>query len=89
MQKGISRQIVEVTHTDNPYFERAFLVVRSDYTDCPPDHLDREASRFLKKQGAYTGMRQARQTQLLQRLTFLLVGGGAGALIALVLNMIL
>ena len=30
MIKGIHRQMIEVTHTGSPYFERAFLVVRGD-----------------------------------------------------------
>ena len=30
MIKGIHRQMIEVTHTGSPYFERAFLVVEVD-----------------------------------------------------------
>lgn len=82
MQKGISRQIVEVTRTDNPYFERAFLVVRTDCTDHPPERLDQEAARFLQQQTPYTGIKKARRFHLLQKLSLLLLGGGVGALLA-------
>lgn len=33
MIKGINRQVIEVTETGNPYFERALLVVRPSYRD--------------------------------------------------------
>ena len=48
MIKGISRQIIEVTETQNNYFERAWLVVKPEYLNVGAAMLDREAESYLK-----------------------------------------
>ena len=48
MIKGISRQIIEVTETQNNYFERAWLVVKPEYLNVGAARLEREAESYLK-----------------------------------------
>lgn len=48
MIKGISRQIIEVTETQNNYFERAWLVVKPEYLNVGVSMLDREAESYLR-----------------------------------------
>ncbi len=79
MIKGINRQIVEVTDTKNPYFERMFLVVRHQCTDCSATLLDREAHKLLSSQSAYSGLKRARRRYVGMQLLFLLLGGITGA----------
>ena len=81
MIKGISRQIVEVTGTGSPYFERAFLVVRSTCEDEAEELLHNEARRVLQSQDGYTGLRRARRQRRRQRILLLLLGGVLGLLI--------
>ncbi|GHU81930.1 hypothetical protein AGMMS50284_2880 [Clostridia bacterium] len=49
MIKGINRQIIEVTETDNIYYERALLVLRPEYSSAQRVLLEREARRMLGK----------------------------------------
>ncbi len=78
MLKGTSRQIVEIVNTENPYFERAFFIVRPTCTDFSSSRLDKEAGRLLHEQSPYTGMKRTRQKWLLERVALLLLGGGVG-----------
>ncbi len=48
MIKGISRQIIEVTETQNNYFERAWLVVKPEYLNVGANMLEREAEGYLR-----------------------------------------
>ena len=49
MIKGVNRQMIEMTHTGSPYFERAFLVVR-DGGGPSTDQLHRLAERWCSRQ---------------------------------------
>lgn len=48
MIKGISHQIIEVTDTNNKYYERALLVLRPEYASISSEVLEREAKKMLK-----------------------------------------
>lgn len=85
MIKGVNRQIIEVSDTGNPYFERALLVVRGDLDGCSSGRLHEEAGRLLRTAGAYSGLRKSRRAAFGKRLLWALGGGGAGAAIALVI----
>lgn len=80
MIKGISRQIVEVTDTANPYFERVFFIVRQQCREASPSLLDAEAHRLVNTATGYTGLKRARRLRSLRRLGVFLVGVGIGAL---------
>ncbi len=48
MIKGISHQIIEVTDTENRYYERALLVLRPEYASIAREVLEKEARKMLK-----------------------------------------
>ncbi|MCI8554017.1 MAG: hypothetical protein HFJ80_03625 [Clostridiales bacterium] len=73
MIKGINRQIIEVTDTGNPYFERALLIVRPHCADTPGDRLRAEANRLVRTAGGYSALRRSRR-----RFQMLMLGGGSG-----------
>ena len=75
MIKGINRQMIEVTHTGSPYFERAFLVMRPQASEPSADTLDCIARRVVQQADSYAGMR--RQLRGLRLRRVLLCGGGA------------
>ncbi len=81
MIKGVSRQIVEIVNTGNPYFERAFLVVKPSFTDRPYEDIEREAGRVLLSQKGYTGLRRARRLRRCGQAGLLIIGGILGVLI--------
>ena len=78
MIKGVHRQMIEVTHTGSPYFERAFLVVRAGE---PPaeEKLHRMAEKVVEQAGSYAGLRRQRRRQALRRGLFALACGSVGA----------
>ena len=81
MMKGVSRQILEVTHTGNPCFERAFLVVSPSFADQPDDALRAEAQRVLRTQNGYSGLRRARRLRRCGQAALLLLGGMLGLIL--------
>lgn len=78
MIKGVNRQMIEVTHTGSPYFERAFLVVRGTP---PPEEekLHRMAQKVVEQAGTYAGLRRQKWRLALRRGGFALLCGGGGA----------
>lgn len=88
MTKGISRQIVEITNTGNPFFERALLVVRPSHTDQPATALRQEAERVLNDQKGYSGLRRAQRQQRIRQLLWLLLGGALALVIESIISLI-
>ena len=85
MIKGVHRQMIEVTHTGSPYFERAFLVVRGED---PPrgDKLQTLAQKVVEQAGTYAGLRRQRWRLWLRRGLFGLGCAAAGAAAAWVMG---
>lgn len=80
MIKGVNHQMIEVTQTGNPFFERALLVLRADCADTSPTRLEEEARRMLRSAGGYTALRRNRRREQLRRLAWSLAGVLIGAL---------
>ncbi len=80
MIKGVHRQMIEVTHTGSPYFERAFLVVRGGE---PPeeDKLHSLARKVVEQADTYAGLRRRRWRWWLRRGLFGLGCAGMGAVL--------
>lgn len=49
MLKGINRRIIEINRTNNDYFEKAILFVKSDKIGCSQQLLSSQADLFLKE----------------------------------------
>ena len=80
MIKGINRQMIEVTDTGNPYFERAFFVVRQHCRDTSASLLDHEAHCALNAADGYSGLRRAGWLRTLCKWGLFLLGVTLGAL---------
>ena len=80
MIKGIHHRIIEVSDTGNPYFERALLFVKEDYTDHTAEELSACARHYTKQASAYGALREARAMRWFKRCVLVLVGaiGGTG-----------
>ena len=88
MIKGVNRQMIEVTHTGSPYFERAFLVVRGDAT-ADEEKLHRMAEKVVEQAATYSGLRRRRRRHLLRQGAFALLWGGGGAAVTWALERLL
>lgn len=79
MIKGINRQMIEITHTDSPYFERAFLLLRPQAAQASPDTLEVIARRVVQQANSYTGLRRARLRRWLGVAALCAVAAAVGA----------
>lgn len=82
MIKGINRQMIEVTHTGSPYFERAFLVVRAGSSRPSEEMLQCMAQKVVQQADTYAGLRRQRVQLWARRIAWsaTCAVGGAGAL---------
>ena len=82
MIKGINRQMIEVTHTGSPYFERAFLVVRAGSSRPSEEMLRQMAHKVVQQADTYAGLRRQRRRLWAQRIAWsaMCAAGGAGLL---------
>ena len=83
MIRGVSRQIIEVRETDNPYYESAYLVVKPEYASAERAVLEREALKLLRSMDAPFVHRQrlGRAARWLRFLLPALLGAAAAAVI--------
>ena len=88
MIKGVNHQMIEVTRTESPYFERAFLVLRPDCADPSLTSLEEETRRVLAAAGGYSALMRNRRRIRLHRLIWSLIGGAVGVLLGLLLSKI-
>ncbi len=79
MIKGINRQMIEVTHTGSPYFERAFLVVRADSSQPSNETLRQMAQKVVQQGDPYAGLRRQRARLWARRAVWSAVCAAAGA----------
>lgn len=49
MLKGVNRQVLEVTNTESPYFERIIFYVKPEYTGADRAKLKKEAEALALK----------------------------------------
>ena len=48
MIRGINRKVIEIKNCDSAYFERAFLIVKSEKTNAGDDLLNFNAELFVR-----------------------------------------
>ncbi len=80
MIKGVNRQIIEITQTENNYFEKAWLVIKPEYINAGANTLEKEAENYLKDLKPPHSMRSNKA--IVFRILSLLSAAACGALIA-------
>jgi len=88
MIKGVHRQMIEVTHTGSPYFERAFLVVRGGSDPVQEEKLHHQAEKVVEQAGTYAGLRRGRLMRWLRQGLFGLCCAAGGAAVMWVATML-
>ena len=82
--KGINKQVIDIGETGNPYYERAILFLKPEYSDIQREILEREAKKFLK------GISTASSLKSYNRVLYWTIRlGGAAAVGAILSVMIL
>lgn len=85
MIKGINKQILEVTNTESPYFEKIIFFVRPEAQRMSEQSLQKEADKISKE------MRKPPKTkrsvrQIVSTLVYSLLGLGAGVALTFIMN---
>lgn len=83
MIKGINHQVIEVTDTDNRYYERALLVVRPEYASISREVLEKQARELLQKMDIVSTAKpkSVMLSRVLHSLLFLAIGALSTAVI--------
>lgn len=78
MVRGISRQIIEVPDTGNIYYEKAYLVVKPEFSNAQRTLLEKEAKRVLRTMDAPSRikLKNKKWMTVLRFLVAALVGAG-------------
>lgn len=84
MLKGINRYVIEVTKTDNIYYERAILIVRPEFAEEERRVLEKEARKMLKEMNAPSIIK--RKKQIVKSVLCLLASGVTGVLLTLAIT---
>ena len=88
MIKGINRQIIEVSETGNVYYEKAWLVIRSQYCDTEEAFLENQAKKFVSELDTPSCVKskRAKGYLLFRMLLSAFVGSGLTLIIQMFLN---
>ena len=79
MIKGINHQIIEVTQTENKYYERALLVLKPEYATASAELLETEAKKLLSNMDTISSLKQ--KSSITNRIVSACIYGGIGSLV--------
>jgi hypothetical protein len=88
MIKGINKQILEVTNTGSPYFERIVYFVRPEGQALSESELKKEAERFSSNTGKPPKSRRSFKEKLTGAL-YIALGIGAGCALTVMMTVFL
>ena len=83
MLKGVNKQILEVTDTASPYFEKIIFFVRPEGQQLSPAALEEQAAQF--SQNAKPPRVRPSRRQRLEKAALTALGLGAGTALSFVL----
>jgi len=87
MLKGVNRQVLEITNTESPYFERILFFVRPEGQALGEGELRSEAERYAARSGKPPKARKNRKDWLAAVL-YSLLGVGAGVAAVFLINLL-
>lgn len=85
MLKGTNKQILEVTNTNSPYFEKIIFFVRPEGQSISEAQLKMEAECISKKMRKPPKQKKTAK-QILQSVAYSFLGIGAGIALTFILN---
>ncbi|MFR5876668.1 MAG: hypothetical protein ACLUFN_09295 [Eubacterium sp.] len=85
MIKGINKQILEVTNTESPYFEKIIFFVRPEAQRMDERSLQKEAEKISKDMKKPPKTKRTVK-QIASTFVYMLLGLGAGTALTFILN---
>lgn len=87
MIKGINKQILEVTNTESPYFEKIIFFVKSDCSDKSESFIKEQAEK-ISKQIVKPPKSKKTLKQRLKTIGFILLSAGAGVGVSFLMSLL-
>lgn len=87
MLKGVNKQILEITNTESPYFEKIIFFVRPESMNQTKSTLQNEAEKFALQNARPPKTRKSKKEKLTTFL-FTVLGIGAGIALTVVMGLI-
>lgn len=82
MIKGINRQMIEIVDIKDSYYEKAFLVIRPEYSDYQDKVLQEEARKLIKGFGyPYFARRRIDFFRITEVILSAVIGAGVTAIV--------
>lgn len=88
MIKGINKQILEVTNTESPYFEKIIFFVKPESQQISESKLKDEAEKISNKLQRIPKSKRSPK-QIVRTAVFGILGIGAGLALSYIINMII
>lgn len=88
MIKGINKQILEVTATESPYFEKIIFFVKNEAQSTSDEVLKAEAEKISKKMQKPPKSKKTK-SQIFANIFYITLGISAGAALTYVMNNLL
>lgn len=88
MIKGVNKQVLEITNTENPYFERIIFFVKPEYTSEDRAKIKKEAESLACSAGKPPKSRKTKK-EIRYIITQAVLCLGAGAAITFLLNFLI
>lgn len=88
MMKGVSKQILEITNTENPYFEKVIFFVKPEQSGTSGDKLKKEAQSIASSTLKPPRLKMSKK-QIFKITALSLLFTLAGAGITLLINFII
>lgn len=91
MIKGVNKNVIEISNTENEYFERAILIVREDKKCLDKDLLTKQANAYIADMSSQkeNSVRQGRQAHSIKKKAVLYTLLGVGIAVAAVAAILL
>lgn len=86
--KGVNKQILEVTNTESPYFERIIFFVRPESLSVSDATLHSEAEKLARTKSKPPRLRKSPR-QIAMSIAYSLLGVGAGIGVMLIMNSVI
>ncbi len=87
MLKGVNKQILEITNTESPYFEKIVFFVRPEGAKADEGALQREAQRLSAQAVKPPKTRKSAREKLISA-GCILLGTGAGVALTVIMGII-
>ena len=87
MLKGVNKQILEITNTESPYFEKIIFFVRQSDAALSESALQKEAEKYSKQTVKPPKTRRSKR-ETLSTLGCIALGIGAGIALTLIMGII-